>query len=93
MAQQLAEHPHVAEVRQTGMIVAIELVKDKLRRLPYPAQERRGLKIYRHALERGVLLRPIGTVVYFMPPYIVTDAEMKLMVDTAVSGIDVATCD
>jgi adenosylmethionine---8-amino-7-oxononanoate aminotransferase len=93
MAQKLAEHPHVAEVRQTGMIVAIELVKDKLRRLAYPAQERRGLAIYRHALERGVLLRPIGNVVYFIPPYIVTDTEMQLMVDTAVSGIDLATCD
>jgi adenosylmethionine---8-amino-7-oxononanoate aminotransferase len=93
MAQKLAEHAHVAEVRQTGMIVAIELVKDKLRRLAYPAQERRGLAIYRHALERGVLLRPIGNVVYFIPPYIVTDTEMQLMVDTAVSGIDLATCD
>jgi adenosylmethionine---8-amino-7-oxononanoate aminotransferase len=93
LARPLADHPHVAEVRQTGMIVAVELVRDKQRRLPYPTQERRGLKIYRHALEQGVLLRPIGNVVYFMPPYIVTDEEMKLMIDTAASGIDLATCD
>jgi adenosylmethionine-8-amino-7-oxononanoate aminotransferase len=92
-ARELADHPHVAEVRQRGMILAIELAADKATRTPYPWQERRGLTIYRHALERGVLLRPIGTVVYFMPPYIVTTGEIDLMVDVAREGIERATCD
>jgi adenosylmethionine-8-amino-7-oxononanoate aminotransferase len=92
-ARELADHPHVAEVRQRGMILAIELAADKATRAPYPWQERRGLTIYRHALERGVLLRPIGTVVYFMPPYIVTTGEIDLMVDVAREGIERATCD
>jgi adenosylmethionine---8-amino-7-oxononanoate aminotransferase len=89
----LADHPHVAEVRRRGMICAIELIADKARRRPYPWQERRGLKIYRHALSRGVLLRPIGTVVYFMPPYVVTEDEIDLMVEVAREGIELATCD
>ncbi len=89
----LAEHPHVAEVRQCGMIVAAELVRDKASRTPYPPSERRGLTIYRHALKRGVLLRPIGSVVYFMPPYIVTPGEIDLMVEVAAEGIRLATCD
>jgi adenosylmethionine---8-amino-7-oxononanoate aminotransferase len=89
----LAEHPHVAEVRQTGMIVAIELVQDKATRTPYPWQERRGLTLYRHALSRGVLLRPIGNVLYFMPPYVISDDEIDLMVEVARSGIEQATCD
>ena len=67
-ARELEAHPHVAEVRQRGMIVAAELAADKATRRPYPCQERRGLAVYRHALSRGVLLRPIGNVVYFMPP-------------------------
>jgi len=92
-AQALADHPHVTEVRQTGMIVAIEYARDKRRREPYPWQERRGLRIYRHAMKRGVLLRPIGGVVYFMPPYIVDAAEIDLMVATAAEGIELATCD
>ena len=92
-ARELADHPHVAEVRQRGMIVAIEMVPDKTRRLPYPWQERRGLRVYRHALERGVLLRPVGNVVYFMPPYVVTPEEIDLMVDVAREGIGIATCD
>jgi adenosylmethionine-8-amino-7-oxononanoate aminotransferase len=75
------------------MIVAIELVKDKATREPYPWQERRGLAIYRHAVGRGVLIRPVGNVVYFMPPYVITPDEIDLMVDVAREGIELATCD
>ena len=92
-ARPLAHHPHVAEVRQCGMIVAIELAADKAARAPYPWQERRGLRVYRHALGRGVLLRPIGNVVYFMPPYVITPEEIDLMVEVARAGIEAATCD
>ncbi len=89
----LEDHPHVAEVRQTGMITAIELVRDKASRTPYPWQERRGLRVYRHGLERGVLLRPLGNVVYFMPPYVIDDDEIDLMVQVAKEGIEMATRD
>ena len=92
-ARALGDHPHVAEVRQRGMIVAIELTANKARREPYPWAERRGLTIYRHALTRGVLLRPIDNVVYFMPPYIITPEEIDLMVEVAREGIERATCD
>jgi adenosylmethionine-8-amino-7-oxononanoate aminotransferase len=87
----LIDHPHVAEVRQTGMILAIEMVKDKPSREPYPWQERRGLKVYRHGLTRGVLLRPLGNVIYFMPPYVITPDEIRLMAAVATEGIDHAT--
>lgn len=92
-ARSLAEHPHVAEVRQRGMIVAVEMIRDKARREPYPWQERRGLTVYRRGLERGVLLRPIGNVIYFMPPYVITQDEIDLMVDAAREGIELATRD
>ena len=92
-ARALAEHSHVAEVRQCGMITAIELVKNKATCEPYPWQDRRGLTVYRHGLERGVLLRPIGNVVYFMPPYVITPDEIDLMVTVAREGIEKATCD
>ncbi len=92
-ARELENHPHVAEVRQCGMIVAIEFVKDRRTREPYPWTERRGQRVYRYSLSQGVLLRPIGNVVYFMPPYIVDEAEMDLMVRVAADGIERATCD
>jgi len=83
----LATHPNVADVRQTGMIAAIELVRDKATREPFPSTERRGLRVYRHGLERGVVLRPLGNVVYFMPPFCVTTDEIDLMVEVAIEGI------
>jgi adenosylmethionine---8-amino-7-oxononanoate aminotransferase len=92
-AAALADHPHVGEVRQHGMILAIELVRDKATRAGYPWKERRGLRMYRHGLERGVLLRPIDTVVYFMPPYVITPDEIDLMVTVAHEAIELATCD
>ncbi|MGH8309461.1 MAG: adenosylmethionine--8-amino-7-oxononanoate transaminase [Steroidobacteraceae bacterium] len=92
-ARELADHPHVAEVRQHGMIVAVELVRDRARREPYDWRERRGRRVYRHALERGVLLRPIGDVVYFMPPYVIAPEQIDLIVRTAREAIELATCD
>ena len=92
-ARPLENHGHVSEVRQCGMIVAVEVVKDKRSREPYPWTERRGQRMYRHSLQSGVLLRPIGNVIYFMPPYIVDEAEMDLMVRVAAEAIELATCD
>lgn len=86
----LRNHPNVAEVRQTGMIAAVELVRDAVSRAPFAAGERRGLRVYRHGLERGVILRPLGHVVYFMPPYCVTEAEIDFMIDVALEGIELA---
>jgi adenosylmethionine-8-amino-7-oxononanoate aminotransferase len=89
----LADHSHVAEVRQHGMILAIELVKDRQARTPYDWKERRGLRIYQHGLRRGVLLRPVGPVVYFMPPYIITPEEIAFMAQVAMEGIELAVGD
>ncbi|MFZ2311421.1 MAG: adenosylmethionine--8-amino-7-oxononanoate transaminase [Methylobacter sp.] len=92
-AARFNEHPHVAEVRQTGMILAIEMVKNKKTREPFPWQERRGLKVYQYALSKGVLLRPLGNVIYFMPPYVVTEEELWLIADVAWEGIQRAVKD
>jgi len=89
--EHLKAHPHVAEVRQTGMALAIEMVADKASRTPYPWQERRGLRVYQHALERGALLRPLGNVVYFLPPYVITPEQIDFLAEVASEGIDLAT--
>ena len=87
----LKEHPHVAEVRQTGMAVAIEMVEDKASKTAYPWQQRRGLAVYQHALGRGALLRPLGSVVYFLPPYVITPEQIDFLAEVATEGIDLAT--
>jgi adenosylmethionine-8-amino-7-oxononanoate aminotransferase len=89
----LGELEHVAEVRQCGMIVAAELARGADRSSPFDWRERRGLRVYRHGLEHEALLRPIGNVVYFMPPYVITPDEIDALMITARDGIVAATCD
>jgi adenosylmethionine-8-amino-7-oxononanoate aminotransferase len=89
----LADHPNVGEIRQTGMILAVELVRERQSKTPFDWRERRGLRVYQHALSRGVLLRPLGNVVYFMPPYVISDDEIALLGEVAREGIDLAVRD
>ncbi len=89
----LADHPHIAEIRQTGMVVALEMVKNRTTREAYPWQERRGLRVYRHALSRQALLRPLGNVIYFMPPYVITEEQIHHLAKVAEEGIAIATRD
>ena len=49
------------------------------------------MKAYRTALERGVVLRPLGDVLYWMPPYCIDDAQLELMAETTRIAIDGAT--
>ena len=87
----LNDHPQIAEVRQTGMVLAAEMVSDKKNRVPYPWQERRGLKVYQHGLKNECLLRPIGNVVYLMPPYVIDREQISHLAKIATEGIDLAT--
>jgi adenosylmethionine-8-amino-7-oxononanoate aminotransferase len=86
----LVDHPHVAEVRQTGMIAAIEYVKDRATGERYDWRERRGLLAYQHALANGALLRPIGSVIYLMPPYVITPEQVDWLAGVARDALDAA---
>lgn len=74
--------PYVGEYRQIGLVGAIELVVDKTTKQPFPSEERIGYHIYKEALEKGLLIRPLGNILYFMPPYTITEEEMTFMVTT-----------
>lgn len=67
--KRLALHPRIGNTRRTGMIAALDL-------LGFDPKERVGLRVYSEALKRGILLRPLGNVIYFMPPYIITLGEI-----------------
>ena len=73
---------NVKVVRQTGMIAAIELQG-------YTSEQRIGLKVYEYALKKGVLLRPLSNVIYFMPPYIITKNEIDKIVSIAYEAIEI----
>ena len=91
LAAPLADMPHVADVRQAGMIVAFELTRGGDRRTPFDPALRVGLRAYRAALERGVVLRPLGDILYWMPPYCVDEAQLQLLADTTRTVIAEAT--
>jgi adenosylmethionine-8-amino-7-oxononanoate aminotransferase len=72
-AESLRSHPAVRNFRNTGMIWAFDV--------PDAGMEF-GIKFHRKALEAGVLLRPLGNTVYWMPPYIVGESEMEFLIST-----------
>ncbi len=88
----LADHPHVAEIRQTGMILAIEMVRNRATGERYDWRERRGLRAYEYALAHGALLRPIGNVLYLMPPYAIEPEQIDWLAGIAHGTVD-AACD
>jgi len=90
LAAPFNDHRHVADVRQAGMVVAFELTRNGDKRTPFPAQARIGLHAYTAALKRGVVLRPLGNVLYWMPPYCVEDHHLDLLAQTTLAAIEEA---
>jgi adenosylmethionine-8-amino-7-oxononanoate aminotransferase len=78
--QKFKQLKNVKEIRQTGMISAIEMID-------YPFEKRAGLEVYKYGLKNGVLLRPLGNVIYFMPPYTIKYKEIDKMIEVAYKGI------
>ena len=92
-SQRFADHPNVTDIRQTGLICAIEFARDRSSRAPFDWRDRRHLRIYRHALSQGVLLRPLGSVIYIMPPYVITAEQLDEVFSVAAAGLELAVCD
>lgn len=86
--QKAEGNPRVGEVRSLGMLTAIELVSDPDSKAGFPFEERVGYQIYQRALKKGLLLRPLGNVLYFLPPYCITEAQMDTMVSVCFECID-----
>jgi adenosylmethionine---8-amino-7-oxononanoate aminotransferase len=79
--------PSVGDIRQFGLAAGIELVADRPGRTPFPAGERRGMRVCRAARSRGVFLRPLGDTIICMPPLSITDPEITHLVDAIDYGI------
>ena len=84
----LKEHPRVADVRQLGAIVGVELCADRTKGIAYPAQERHGYHVAKQATSQGVWLRPLGDVIVVMPPLSINDAEFELLGRVLCDSID-----
>ncbi len=91
LAERFKAHPHVADIRQWGLMAGVELVDDRSRGLPYPYERLIGAHVARAARKAGVLMRPLGDVIVFMPPLSITEAEIDLLLDAALLGINEVT--
>ncbi len=72
--------PNVGDVRQVGLVAGVELVRDWRTREPFALAERAGIRVCEAMARRGVVTRPIGSVVVLMPPYCTTAAQVRRMV-------------
>jgi adenosylmethionine-8-amino-7-oxononanoate aminotransferase len=94
LAQKLrtvAQLDHVGDIRQLGLMVGIELVRDKQTREPYAWEERVGIRTITEARSRGVILRPLGNVIVLMPPLCITEEQLTTLVNVTVASIQAAT--
>ncbi|MGH9785811.1 MAG: adenosylmethionine--8-amino-7-oxononanoate transaminase [Terriglobia bacterium] len=87
----LSELDHVADIRQWGYMVGIELAEDAPSRRPYPPGRRIGKRVILEARKRGVLLRPLADVIVLMPPLSTTDEELRCLIAAASESIQEVT--
>lgn len=81
--ERFADYPYVGDVRQWGMVSAVEIVKNKETKESFVYEEQIGKKIYQAGLKRGALLRPMWNCLYFMPPYVITEDEIAKLLQIA----------
>ncbi len=78
-SEAMREHPYVGDVRHKGMVLGIELVANKETKATYPWEAQVGWRVCNRAREKGLLVRPLGSVVVFMPPLGSTPEELSEM--------------
>jgi adenosylmethionine-8-amino-7-oxononanoate aminotransferase len=82
---------HVGDVRQRGLMVGIELVRDRATRAEYASGLRVGHRVVMEARKMGAILRPLGNVVVLMPPLAMTEAQLQELAGIALSCIGKVT--
>ncbi len=91
LLQPIAALPHVGDVRQKGFMVGIELMRDPLTMTDYAWDEQIGAKVGQRCRELGMLSRPLGNVVVFMPPLTSTEDELATMLRILQQAIEDVT--
>jgi adenosylmethionine-8-amino-7-oxononanoate aminotransferase len=80
--------PDVGDIRQVGLVVGVELVRNWRTKEPFELRERAGMRVCEAMSKRGVLTRPIGNVVVLMPPFCTTERQATKMVSALRESIE-----
>ncbi len=91
LGEQFAPLAHVAEVRQTGLMVGIELMREPRNKQHYTTSEQVGAKVARAARKRGVVIRPLGDVIVLMPPLSISESEVDFLLEVTRQSIEEVT--
>ncbi|MBT1704988.1 adenosylmethionine--8-amino-7-oxononanoate transaminase [Chryseosolibacter indicus] len=75
--ERIEQSDKLADVRSLGTVLAVELRTDTGTSYTSPVRK----KIYPYFLERGILLRPLGNIIYILPPYVIKEDELKFIYD------------
>ena len=86
----LSDHPNVAQVRQKGTMVGIELVASRDPLTPFPVERRTGHRVTLATRERGVIVRPLGDTVVLMPAPMMPDSDLDRLIAATLDSIDAA---
>jgi adenosylmethionine-8-amino-7-oxononanoate aminotransferase len=87
LARRFGEMPHVADIRQWGLMAGVELMRDPERRIGYSIGEQVGVRVIKAARKLGVAIRPLGDVIVFMPPLSITAAETDTLLDVVKESV------
>ena len=87
----LADLPHVGDIRQRGLMIGIELVKDRKTKDEYPYAERVGHRVALAARKHELMLRPLGNIVVLMPPLSIKPSEVDFLADGVRASIEEVT--
>ena len=93
LAETAARIPQVGDIRQWGLMVGLELVRDAETRAPYDPALKIGQRVVRAARRRGVIIRPLGSVIILMPPLSITEAELERLVRVTAESIQEAVAE
>lgn len=91
LLEEVSQLKHVGDIRQIGFMTGIELVSDKETKEPFLAKNRVGYQVSLRLRELGLLTRPLGDVMVFMPPHVTTKEELKDMLEIMKQAIDEVT--
>lgn len=84
--------PTVGDIRQKGMMAGIELVRDRNKKTPYEWHEKIGIRVINDIRKKGIILRPLGSVIVLMPPLSITNDELAYLLDRLHESIRRVTC-
>ena len=88
LMETFGQHKNIGEIRHINLINAMELVTDKEKKIGFDGNLRIGYEIYKKALTHGLLLRPLGNVIYFNPPLNIAKDDLDKAVALAKQSMD-----